>query len=104
MCASENIINTDSVSQTEKAWRFVIYIMGSSPRSVRVRENLERICQERSITDYIIEAIDVSKEPHRGAEDQIIALPTVIRKFPQPERRVVGDLSDITAVLEGLEL
>ncbi len=104
MCASENTISSDIACTTDKAWHFVVYLMGSSPKSLRVRENLKKLCEECSLTDYRIEVIDVSMEPHRGSEDQIIALPTVIRKLPKPERRVVGDLSDAPAGIEGLEL
>ena len=104
MCAAAEIKNSDPTRKTDRAWRFVVYVLGNSPKSLRVRENLEKLCEDRSLTDYHIEVVDISIEPHRGSEDQIIALPTVIRKLPKPEMRVIGDLSDTPAVIEGLGL
>jgi circadian clock protein KaiB len=104
MCASEDIISSDPACETDRAWHFVVYVMGSGPVSVRVRESLEKLCNERSLTNYRIETVDISAEPKRGSEDQIIAVPTVVRNLPKPERRVVGDLSDSAAVVEGLGL
>lgn len=85
-------------------WRFIIYIVGDSPRSFRALNNLERICKETLISDYDIDVVDISKDPQRASEDQILAAPTVIKKYPKPERRVVGDLSDPAAVIKGLEI
>ncbi len=95
--------NENSENQDPK-WRFTIYIIGDSPRSYRALNNLEKICKECLITGYAIDVVDIAKDPGRASEDQILAAPTVVKKSPKPERRVVGDLSDSAAVVKGLEM
>ena len=77
---------------------------GSSPRGQRATEHLRRAREEHLKGRYQIEVVDVLKNPGRAAADQILAVPTVVRKLPLPIRKLVGDLSDTDRLLVGLEL
>jgi circadian clock protein KaiB len=75
-----------------------------SPKCVRAIENLQRACEEHLAGHYRIEVVDLLENPRLAVGDQILAVPTVVRKLPQPIRRIVGDLSDTDRVLVGLQL
>ena len=75
-----------------------------SPKCLRAIENLRRACEEHLAGRYTIEIVDLLKNPRRAADDQILAVPTVVRRLPAPIRRVVGDLSDRDRLLVGLQL
>ena len=81
-----------------------LYVAGQSPKSVRAVENLRRVCEEHLPGRYEIELVDLVEEPQRARGDEIIAVPTLIRKLPEPVRRIIGDLSDTEKVLVGLQL
>ena len=81
-----------------------LYVTGTTPRSVRAIANLKRLCEEHLQGRYELEVIDVYQQPVLTAGEQIIALPTLIKKLPLPLRRLVGDLSDTERVLLGLDL
>jgi circadian clock protein KaiB len=81
-----------------------LYIAGSSPRSLRAIRNLERICESQLSGRYHLEVVDIYKEPRRAIQDQIIAIPTLIKRSPGMLRRIIGDLSQTTLVLQGLGL
>lgn len=81
-----------------------IFIAGKSLSSVAAIENLKEICETELRGDYDLSIIDVMKDPRAAAENRILATPTVIKKSPQPTRTLVGDLSDRTKVLIGLDL
>jgi circadian clock protein KaiB len=81
-----------------------LYVAGMSPRSTRAIANIKRICEGRLKGRYELQVIDLYQHPELAKEEQIVALPTLIRKLPEPLRRMVGDLSDIEKVLVGLEL
>ena len=81
-----------------------LYVAGQSPKSVRAVENLRRVCEEHLHGRYEIELVDLVEEPQRARGDEIIAVPTLIRKLPEPVRRIIGDLSDTEKVLVGLQL
>jgi circadian clock protein KaiB len=96
-----------SKGQPEKAkklWELRLYVSGQTPRSVAAFENLRRICEEHLAGEYSIEVIDVVKSPQLARGDQIIAVPTLVRKLPQPVRKILGDLSNTERVLIGLDL
>ncbi|MBD3241690.1 MAG: circadian clock protein KaiB [Chitinivibrionales bacterium] len=76
--------------------------MGPSAR--RAYDNLDRICREYLGCDYCIEVLDLTEQPERAAEDNIVALPTVVRRSPAPVRKVVGDMSLTEKVIRGLEV
>jgi circadian clock protein KaiB len=81
-----------------------LYVAGQSPKSVRAVENLRRVCEEHLSGRYEIELVDLVENPHLARGDEIIAVPTLIRKLPEPIRRIIGDLSDVEKVLVGLQL
>ncbi len=85
-------------------WDLRLYVAGQSPRSLLAFANLKRICEEHLAGRYNIEIIDLVKHPQLAAGDQIIAIPTLVRKLPQPIRKVVGDLRDTERALVGLQL
>ncbi|HTS98913.1 MAG TPA: circadian clock KaiB family protein [Streptosporangiaceae bacterium] len=79
-------------------------MIGHSPASVRAIANLERVCVHWLPGRYHIEVVDLLKNPRLAAEDQIVAVPTVVRKLPQPTRKIVGDLTDTERLLIGMQL
>ena len=87
-----------------ETWNLRLYVAGQTPRSVAAFANLKRLCEERLAGRYTIEVIDLLKQPQLAEGDQIIAIPTLVRKLPQPIRRVVGDLSNVERVLVGIDL
>ena len=86
--------------------RFVLrlYVAGQTPKSLAAFDNLKRICEERLQKRFDIEVIDLLKNPRLAKQDQILAIPTVVRTLPPPERRIIGDLSDTERVVVGLDL
>lgn len=81
-----------------------LYVAGQSPKSMRAVENLRRVCEEHLPGRYEIELVDLVENPQLARGDEIIAVPTLIRKLPEPVRRIIGDLSDTEKVLIGLQL
>lgn len=81
-----------------------LYITGHTPRSLRAIENLRRICEQEFKGEYEIKIIDVLEQPQMADEDKILATPTLIKSLPLPSRRIIGDLSDTTNVLMGLDI
>jgi circadian clock protein KaiB len=81
-----------------------LYVAGQTPRSVAAFANLKKICEDHLPGRYNIEVVDLVKHPHLAAGDQILAIPTLVRKLPQPIRKIVGDLRDTERALVGLQL
>ena len=81
-----------------------LYVTGNTPRSKHATENLNRICREHLSAPYNIEVIDLLERPHIAEEEKIIATPMLIREFPPPKKKIIGDLSDIPQVLNVLEI
>jgi len=88
----------------QKPWELTVYVAGASLRSRTAIDNLNAICKEHVLCGCRIEVVDLLKKPQLARGDQIVAIPTVIRKFPLPMRRIIGDLSDTERVLVGLEM
>ena len=88
----------------DETWELRLYVTDRSPKCLRAIENLQRACEEHLAGRYRIEVVDLLENPRLAAEDQILAVPTVVRKLPQPIRMIVGDLSDTERVLVGLQL
>jgi circadian clock protein KaiB len=101
--ALEDIARTASPGDAEK-WDLRLYVAGQTPRSVAAFANLKRLCEEHLAGRYNIEVIDLMKHPQLAAGDQILAIPTLVRKLPQPIRKIVGDLRDTERALVGLQL
>ena len=87
-----------------KGWDLKLYIAGYTPRAMRALENLETICEKHLHGLYRIEVVDLLRNPRLARGDQIVAVPTLVRKLPVPVRKIIGDLSDEERVLVGLDL
>lgn len=85
-------------------WELRLYTAGQSPKSLAALDNLKRVCDEHLAGRYSIEVIDLLKNPRLAKDHQIVAIPTLVRKLPEPLRRIVGDLSDTERTLVGLQL
>lgn len=85
-------------------WTLRLYVAGRTPKSLAAFANLKRLCDNHLKGRYTIEVIDLVETPRRAREDQILAVPTLLRKLPEPVRKVIGDLSDTERVLVGLDL
>ena len=85
-------------------WEFKLYVAGRTARSIKAFENLSKLCEEHLGNQYKIEVIDLLKHPHLAKQEQIIALPTLVRKLPTPLKKIIGDLSDQEKILVGLEI
>ena len=94
---------TDAAAEPE-VWELRLYVAGQSPKSVAAFANLKRLCDEHLAGRYRIEVIDLLLNPQLAADEQIVAIPTLIRKLPEPLRRVVGDMSNTERALVGLQL
>jgi circadian clock protein KaiB len=81
-----------------------LYVAGQTPRSLAALANLKRICEEHLKQKYRIEVIDLVKHPQLAQGDQILAIPTLVRRVPQPLRKIIGDLSNTERVLVGLDI
>lgn len=87
-----------------KKWRLKLYVAGARPKSLAAFANLKRICEEHMPDEYEIEIIDLLERPQLAKGDQILAVPTLVRKLPEPIRKIIGDLSNTEQVLVGLDL
>ena len=84
--------------------RLRLYVAGSTPRSLRAVENLQDLCGQLQVDDVQVEIVDLLEDPNRARQDDIVAIPTLVRREPAPPRRVIGDLSDTERVVTMLEL
>lgn len=89
---------------TPERWDLRLYTAGQSPKSLAALSNLKRICDEHLPGRYTIEVIDLMKNPRLAKDHEIVAIPTLIRKLPEPLRRIIGDLSNEERALVGLQL
>jgi circadian clock protein KaiB len=92
---------TDS---TEEIWNLRLYVAGQSRKSITAFANLNSICEEHLAGKYRIEVIDLLKNPQLAKGDQIIAVPTLVKKLPEPLRKIIGDMADTERVLVGLDI
>ncbi len=88
----------------EQRWELRLYIAGQTPKSVLALKNINKYCQEYLEGKYSIEVIDLLKNPQLAEGDQIFAIPTLVRKVPEPLRKIIGDLSNKERVLVGLNI
>src|SRR3954470_18004149 len=91
-------------TRKRKEWILRLYIAGRSARAEAALRNLKAICEEHLSGCYEIEVIDLLKHPQLARGDQIVAVPTLVRRLPQPIKRIIGDLSNADRVLIGLDL
>jgi circadian clock protein KaiB len=90
--------------QKPEVWKLRLYVAGQTPKSIRAFANLKVLCEEHLKGRYRIEVIDLMENPQLARGDQIVAVPTLIRKLPEPVRKIIGDLSDSVRVLVGLDV
>ncbi len=95
---------TRAKSRRKVQWDLRLYVAGQTPRSLAAFANLKRICDEHLAGQYRIEVIDLLENPQLGRGDQILAIPTLVRKLPEPVKKIIGDLSNTERVLVGLDL
>lgn len=88
----------------ENKWELRLYIAGQTPKSILALQNITRYCEEHLNGKYTIEIIDLLKNPQLAEGDQIFAIPTLVRKVPEPIRKIIGDLSNEERVLVGLNI
>lgn len=88
----------------EERFHLRLYVAGQTPKSLRAFANLRRICEQHLAGRYDIEVIDLLEDPRLAAGDQILAIPTLVRRLPTPIKRIIGDLSNTERVLVGLDL
>jgi circadian clock protein KaiB len=93
----------DDIPASEK-WELRLYVAGQTPRCVKAFANLKRLCEEHMPGQYRIEVIDLMQNPQLAEGDQILAIPTLVRKLPEPVKKIIGDLSNTERVLVGLDL
>ena len=93
-----------SPAKPDEHWTLRLYVAGQTPKSSAAFDNLKRLCEERLKGHYSIEVIDLLKNPRLAKDDQILAIPTLVRRLPLPVRRIIGDLSNTERVLVGLDL
>jgi circadian clock protein KaiB len=91
-------------STAGEKWNLRLYTAGQSPKSLAALDNLKRMCEQHLAGRYTIEVVDLLKNPRLAKDDQIVAIPTLVRKLPEPLRRIVGDLSDTERALVGMQL
>jgi circadian clock protein KaiB len=90
--------------QEHEYWDLRLYVAGQSPKSLEAFANLKRLCEEHLESRYHIEIIDLVANPQLAAGDEIIAIPTLVRRLPSPMRKIIGNLSNEDRVLVGLQL
>ena len=97
-------MTSSSQPSSDEHWDLRLYVAGQTDKSLRAINNLKRICQEHLHGRYSIEVIDLLEHPQLAAGDQIIALPTLVRRLPPPIKKILGDLSNQEHVLVGLDV
>jgi circadian clock protein KaiB len=95
---------TSKSKSSPERWDLRLYVAGQTEKSVRAFDNLKKLCEEHLAGQYHIEVIDLLRDPKLARGDQIVAVPTLVRKLPEPVRKIIGDLSNTERVLVGLDL
>ena len=91
-------------SSVAQAYSLRLYVAGQTPKSVLAFKNLKQICEQHLLGRYDMEVIDLLKHPQLARGDQILAVPTLVRRLPEPIKKIIGDLSNTERVLVGLDL
>ncbi len=89
---------------TAGGYELRLYVAGQTPRSMAALNNLKRLCEEHIPGGYSVEVVDLMENPRLAKDDQIVAIPTLVRKVPEPVRKIIGDLSDTERALVALQL
>jgi circadian clock protein KaiB len=104
MTNTVDLVEPPGTTASAEFWELRLYVAGRTSRSVTAFANLKRICEEHLAGRYSIEVIDLLENPQLAAGDQIVAIPTLVRKLPEPLRKIVGDLRNTERTLVGLQL
>jgi len=100
----ENPSASEGQPDPEGRWELRLYVAGQTPKCVKAFANLKRLCEEHLAGQYRIEVIDLTERPQLAEGDQIFAIPTLVRKLPEPVKKIIGDLSNTERVLVGLDI
>lgn len=95
---------TSSSQKAAESWKLRLYVAGQTPKCLTAFANLKKICEEHLQGQYDIEIVDLLERPALAQGDQILAIPTLVRKLPEPVRKIIGDLSNTERVLVGLDI
>ena len=95
---------TDTAERESGLYHLRLYIAGQTPKSVKALANLKAMCEEHLAGKYQIEVVDLVETPQLARSDQILAIPTLVRRLPSPIRKIIGDLSNSERVLVGLDI
>ena len=104
MKAKSESKNRKKIRPPDDVWELRLYVAGQTPKSIEAFANLKKLCEEHLKDKYHIEVIDLLKNPQLAKGDQILAIPTLVRKLPTPMKKIIGDLSNTLRVLVGLDL
>ena len=99
-----DLANPSLANNAEETWELRLYVAGQTPKSVTAIANLKQYCEQFLKGRYQLEVIDLLKNPQLAEGDQILAIPTLVRKVPEPIRKIIGDLSNQEKVLVGLDI
>ncbi len=97
-------LNEPPEPESDELWELRLYVAGQTPKSLAAFANLKKLCEEHLAGKYRIEVIDLIENPTLARGDQILAIPTLVRKLPEPVKKIIGDLSNTERVLVGLDL
>jgi circadian clock protein KaiB len=97
-------MNDLSEANDNDMWTLRLYVAGQSPKSLLAFQNLKTLCEEHLLGQYEIEVVDLVEHPSQARSDDILAIPTLVRRMPPPVRKIIGDLSNTERVLVGLRL
>lgn len=100
----KNPITAKKKKNAEESWDLRLYVAGNTPKSIAAIANLKKICAEHLGDRYTIEIVDLTKNPTLARRDDIVAIPTLVRKLPVPIRKIIGDLSSTERVLVSFDL
>jgi len=104
MKATKSAARGNAQSAAKAEWQLRLYVAGQTAKSAAALDNLKRLCETHLAGRYEIEVVDLLVNPRLAAGDQILAVPTLVRKFPEPMRKIIGDLSNEERVLVGLNI
>ncbi|MHC1792089.1 circadian clock KaiB family protein [Solidesulfovibrio sp.] len=104
MTEQEDARPVDQAEDAGKFWRLRLYVAGQTPKSLEAFANLKKVCEDHLMGRFEIEVIDLVENPKLASEDQIVAVPTLLRKLPEPIKKIIGTLADTEKVLMGLNI
>ena len=96
--------NNENAAEKDEIWNLRLYVAGQTPKSIEAFANLKKICETHLKHKYSIEIIDLAENPELAKNDQILAIPTLVRKLPEPVKKIIGTLANEEKVLVGLEI